>query len=104
MIRKQTITIETQDFVYVAVLKHGESKIWRNYSEIQVFEDLDKAKEWATKECHRLLNNMVQKMGLMPNSSNVRWFNDCVLEMCLCDENGEIFDATEVSIYKKDIQ
>lgn len=105
MIRKQTITIEseTQDFVWVVFLNHKESKIWREYNEFHVFEDCEKARQWATKECHRLLNNIVSKMGVMPYNSSVTWVNDYELEMTIRNKDKAIQDQVNVTIYKKDI-
>lgn len=110
MIRKQTITIEskTQDFVWVAVLKHNASKIWNEHNEIQVFEDCEKARQWATKECHRLLNNIVSSLGVMPYKAKVEWYDDYDLSMLIFNKDLvgliKLQDRTDVFIYKKEIQ
>lgn len=104
MIRKKTITIEEQNYVWVAVLKHNASKIWKEYTDVQVFEDCEKARQWATKECHYILHNMVGKMGVMPYSSYVTWNGDNDLTMAILNKENQVQDQTDVIIYKKDIQ
>lgn len=103
MIRKVTIETQEQDFVWVAVLKHKENKFWRDYTEFHVFENIEKARKWATKECHRLLNNIIQGRDIIPFVSSVKWETETELSMFICDENNTLIDNVDVYIYKKEI-
>lgn len=102
MIKK--VTIEEQNFVWVAVLKHENSNLWREHSEIHVFEELENAKKWATKECHRLLYNIVRGLGVIPYASNVKWHDDYDVEMTVVNNDKQIIDRVEVHIYKNDFE
>lgn len=110
MVRKTIVTIEkeVQDFVWVAVLNHKQSNVWNEHTDIQVFEDLENARQWAAKECHRLLNNMVSRMKVMPYKSNMEWYDDYDLSMVILnkDSNGvlKVQDRIDVYIYKKEIR
>ena len=99
MIKK--VTIEEQDFVWVAVLKHGNIGSWREHTEMHVFEELENAKKWATKECHRLLYNIVRGLGVIPYASNVKWYDDYELALTIINEDKQLVDKVEVHIYKQ---
>lgn len=109
MIRKQTITIEneTQDFVWVVFLNHKENKIWRDYNDFHVFEDCEKARQWATKECYRLLNNIVSNMGVIPYKTKVEWYDEYNLSMLIFNKDVDglikLQDRTDIYIHKKNI-
>lgn len=103
-----TIKNDAPSHVWVAVLQHEESSIWREYREIQVFENIDDARKWAAKELHRLLgnavgSNMLENKVEPPFSSSVRWVDNYDLWMAITDKNGKIQDQTNVAIYKKEI-